>query len=116
MFDKEPYVLAVFASYRQMLIQGLQYMMQERGRKKIAIYYWDNAFGREHLDGAKEYLKAVGTDLVAEENYKEDDYDMSSQAVKLKKSGADCVALGASITGCIKIIKPCTISDTILMC
>ena len=104
-FDKEPYILAIFASYRQMLIQGLNYMMQQRGKKKIALFYWDNAFGLEHLEAAKEFLTAKGTDLVAEENYKEEDFDMSAQAMKLKKSNADCVALGASLTGCIKIIN-----------
>jgi ABC-type branched-subunit amino acid transport system substrate-binding protein len=80
-------------------------MMKERGRKRIAMFYTDNPLGYEYLDAAKEYLKALGKELVAEEKCKEADFDMSSQALKLKKSEADCVVVGATIGTSVKIIK-----------
>ncbi len=103
--DYEPYVFSDSASYRQLTIQGIKFMMKERGKKKVAIFYWDNPLGKEHLDAAIEYMKALGLSLAAEEKYKEEDYDMSSQATRLKKSGADCVVVGASPTGTAKILK-----------
>ena len=104
-FNSEPYVFGLKASYRQMMIQGIKYMMQQKGKKKIAVVYWDNAFGQEHIEAGEEYMAAVGQKLVAKENYKDEDYDMSPIASRLKRSGADCVALGASISSCAKIIK-----------
>ena len=105
MFDKEPYVFSDAASWRQLVIQSIRYMMKEKGKKKIAIFYWDNALGQEHLEGAREYMKAIGSSLVAEERFKEEDQDMSSQAIRLKKSEADLVLLGTSPTGGAKIAK-----------
>ena len=104
-FNCEPYVFGLKASYRNLMIQGIRYMMEQRNKKKIAVVYWDNAFGREHIDAAEEYMTVIGQKLVASEKYKDEDYDMSSVAAKVKKSEADCVALGASISGCAKIIK-----------
>ncbi len=105
MFDKEPYVFSDAASWRQLVIQSTRYMMKEKGKKKIAIFYWDNALGQEHLEGAREYMKAIGSALVAEERFKEEDQDMSSQAIRLKKSEADVVLLGTSPTAGAKIAK-----------
>ena len=104
-FNSEPYVFALKASYRHMQIQGIRYMMEQKGRKKIALVYWDNAFGQEHLEAAEEYMGVIGQKLTAVEKYKDEDYDMNPIAAKLKSSGADCVALGASISGCAKIIR-----------
>jgi ABC-type branched-subunit amino acid transport system substrate-binding protein len=80
-------------------------MMKERGKKKIAVSYLDNSFGEEHLDAAKEYMKAIGGGLVAEEKFKMEDYDMSSQATRLKKSEADCVVIAATPDGVAKVLK-----------
>jgi branched-chain amino acid transport system substrate-binding protein len=105
MFDKEPYVFSDAASWRQLVIQSTRFMMKDRGKQKIGVFYWDNALGLEHLEGAREYLKAIGSSLVAEEKYTDEDQDMSSQATRLKKSGAECVLLGVSPTGGAKIAK-----------
>ncbi len=105
LFDKEPYVFTDSSNYRQMCIQAIKYMMKEKGKKQIAVFYLDNPLGQEYLDAAREYMKAIGSALVAEEKYKEEDYDVSSQAVRLKKANADCIILGASPTGSAKILK-----------
>lgn len=105
LFDNEPFVFAEGASYRQMTIQGIKYMMEKRGHKRIGIFYWDNPLGQEHFDAAREYFKAIGGELVAEEKYKAEEYDMSSQAARLKNSGATCVILGSSPGGSTKILR-----------
>jgi len=105
MFSNHPLIFLHPATYRHSCIQSIRYMMKEKGRKRIAMFYTDHQLGYEYLDAAKEYLKAIGKELVAEEKCKEADFDMSSQALKLKKSEADCVVVGATIGTSVKIIK-----------
>jgi ABC-type branched-subunit amino acid transport system substrate-binding protein len=105
LFDNEPYVFTEGASYRQMTIQAIKFMTEKRNHKKVAVFYWDNPLGQEHLEAAKEYFKAVGGELAAEEKFKVEDYDMSSQAARLKNSGATCVIIAASPGGGTKILR-----------
>jgi branched-chain amino acid transport system substrate-binding protein len=104
-FDNEPLLFMVGPSYRQMTIQAIKFMMEKRGHKRIAVFYWDSQLGQEHNDAAKEYLKAIGSDLVAEEKHKAEDYDLSSQAARLKNSGATCVIAASSPGGAAKILR-----------
>jgi len=105
LFDNEPFVFTEGASYRQMTIQAIKFMTEKRNHKKVAVFYWDNPLGQEHFDAAKEYFKAVGGELAAEEKFKVEDYDMSSQAARLKNSGATCVIIAASPGGGTKILR-----------
>ncbi|MBW1801877.1 MAG: ABC transporter substrate-binding protein [Deltaproteobacteria bacterium] len=105
LLDNEPLIFSDAASYRQLCIQGIKYMMQTEGCKKIGVFYLDNPFGEEHLAAAREYLKAIGSKPVAEEKFKMDDYDVSSQATRLKKAGADCIVIAATPPGVAKILK-----------
>jgi branched-chain amino acid transport system substrate-binding protein len=105
LFDNEPFVFTEGASYRQMTIQAIKFMTERRGHKKIAVFYWDNPLGQEHYEAAKEYLKSVGGELAAEEKHKAEDYDLSSQAARLKNSGATCVIAASSPGGATKILR-----------
>jgi len=105
LFDNEPFVFTEGASYRQMTIQAIKFMTEKRNHKKVAVFYWDNPLGQEHVEAAKEYFKAVGGELTAEEKFKVEDYDMSSQAARLKNSGATCVIIAASPGGGTKILR-----------
>ncbi|MFZ0451918.1 MAG: ABC transporter substrate-binding protein, partial [Desulfatiglandaceae bacterium] len=105
LLDNDPFIFSDAASYRQLCIQGIKYMMQEQNCKKVAVFYLDNPFGDEHLEAAREYLSAIGSKPVAEEKFKIDDYDVSSQATRLKKSGADCIVIAATPPGVTKILK-----------
>ena len=105
LFDNEPYVFSEGASYRQMTIQAIHYFMKEKGHKKVAVFYWDNPLGQEHLTAAKEYMKAINQELVAEEKHKTEDYDLNPQAARLKASGATAVIIACSPGGGAKILK-----------
>ena len=105
LFDNEPYVFSEGASYRQMTIQAIHYFMKVKGHKKVAVFYWDNPLGQEHLAAAKEYMKAIGQELVAEEKHKTEDYDLNPQAARLKASGATAVIIACSPGGGAKILK-----------
>lgn len=84
--------LATYADQTWMIID---YLVKERKIKKIASFYQDDEYGLDgHLAG-KARLKQYDLSYVAEVDYKRADIDFSSQAAKLKASGAEAVILQA---------------------
>jgi branched-chain amino acid transport system substrate-binding protein len=84
--------LATFADQTWMIIDHL---VNERKIRKIASFYQDDEYGLDgHLAG-KARLKQYELAYVTEVDYKRADIDFSSQAAKLKESGADAVVLQA---------------------
>jgi branched-chain amino acid transport system substrate-binding protein len=84
--------LATYADQTWMIID---YLVKDRKIKKIASFYQDDEYGLDgHLAG-KARLKQYDLSYVAEVDYKRADIDFSSQAAKLKASGAEAVILQA---------------------
>jgi branched-chain amino acid transport system substrate-binding protein len=84
--------LATYADQTWLIID---YLVKERQLTKIASFYQDDEYGLDgHLAG-KARLKQAGLDYIAEVDYKRADIDFSSQAAKLKESGAEAVILQA---------------------
>jgi branched-chain amino acid transport system substrate-binding protein len=72
-----------------------QYAVDNLKAKKIAIFYQDDAFGKEGLNGIKAAAKTKGVDVTAEVSYQTTDKDFGPPALKLQQSGADTVILWA---------------------
>jgi ABC-type branched-subunit amino acid transport system substrate-binding protein len=98
------------------------------GIKKIAFFYQNDDYGKEGLQGAKEYLDKSGMKLVAEVPVEVADTDLKSHALKLKESGAEAVIMwvlpkhAAIILGVAKAagfqpqwIASTTLSDSTMM-
>jgi branched-chain amino acid transport system substrate-binding protein len=84
--------LATYADQTWMIVD---YLVKERKIRKIASFYQDDEYGLDgHLAG-KARLKQMDLTYVAEVDYKRADIDFSSQAAKLKESGAEAVILQA---------------------
>jgi branched-chain amino acid transport system substrate-binding protein len=84
--------LATYADQTWLIVD---YLVKERQLTKIASFYQDDEYGLDgHLAG-KARLKHYGLDYRAEVDYKRADIDFSSQAAKLKESGAEAVILQA---------------------
>jgi ABC-type branched-subunit amino acid transport system substrate-binding protein len=84
--------LATFADQTWLIVD---YLVKQRQLTKIASFYQDDEYGLDgHLAG-KARLKHYGLDYGAEVDYKRADIDFSSQAAKLKESGAEAVILQA---------------------
>src|SRR5947209_9370842 len=72
------------------------YLVKERKIRKIASFYQDDEYGLDgHLAGKSRLKHQYDLAYVAEVDYKRADIDFSSQAAKLKESGADAVILQA---------------------
>ncbi len=84
--------LATYADQTWLIIDHL---VKEKKIKKIASFYQDDEYGLDgHLAG-RARLRQHELAYVAEVDYKRADIDFSSQAAKLKESGAEAVILQA---------------------
>jgi branched-chain amino acid transport system substrate-binding protein len=74
----------------------VDYLVKERKLRKIASFYQDDEYGLDgHLGGKARLKNTHDLQYVAEVDYKRADIDFSSQAAKLKESGAEAVILQA---------------------
>jgi len=69
------------------------YAADELKAKKIAIFYQDDAFGKEGLQAITDAAKAKGQSIATTVSYQTTDKDFGSQALKLQQSGADTVIM-----------------------
>src|SRR5947207_9487544 len=65
------------------------------GTKKIAVFYQNDAFGKEGLDAVQAELKKRGLPAATGVSYETADTNFSAQALKLQTTGADTVILYA---------------------
>ena len=83
------------ATYADQTWLIIDYLVKERKLTRIASFYQDDEYGLDgHLAG-KARLKHYGLEYIAQVDYKRADIDFSSQAAKLKESGAEAVILQA---------------------
>ncbi|MFP4226162.1 MAG: ABC transporter substrate-binding protein, partial [Desulfobacterales bacterium] len=69
------------------------YAVNELGKKKIAIVYQNDDYGKQGLEGARFTLEKNGMELVETTPVAVTDTDMKPHIMKLKKSDADAVLL-----------------------
>src|SRR5215467_14191255 len=85
--------LATFADQTGLIID---YLVKERKFRKIASFYQDDEYGLDGHQAGKARLKhQYDRAYAVEADYKRADIDFSSQAAKLKESGAEAVVLQA---------------------
>ena len=85
--------LATFADQTGLIVD---YLVKERKFKKIASFYQDDEYGLDgHQAGKARLRNQYDRAYAAEVDYKRADIDFSSQAAKLKESGAEAVILQA---------------------
>lgn len=87
------FIFSTFPQYYQEAYVQTQYAVEKMGKKKIAFFYQNDDYGKEGLDGAKQYLEGKGMKLVAEVPVEVTDTDLKTHALKLKQSGAEVVIL-----------------------
>lgn len=93
-FIANPLKRPIFALQTNYLVEATlvsRYAADSLGAKKIAVFYQDDAFGKEGLDAIVGVAKAKGKEIVAQVSYQATDKDFSSHALKLQQSGADTV-------------------------
>ncbi|TMB98702.1 MAG: hypothetical protein E6J35_13315 [Chloroflexi bacterium] len=88
-------IYAVQLNYTTEATLATQYALDTMGTKKIAIFYQNDAFGKEGLDAVQAELKKRNLPAATGVSYETADTNFSAQALKLQTSGADTVILYA---------------------
>lgn len=74
----------------------VDYLVKDLKKTKFALIRDTTAFGQGQFDGFNKYLAANNLKLVADEQYNPEDKDFTGQLLKIQKSGAEVLLLGAS--------------------
>jgi len=91
------YLFAVYPLYELEAKALCRYAVANMGKKKIAIIYQNDDYGKNGLEGAKEELAAYGMELVAQVPVNATDSDLKPHIMQLKKSEADVVLLWTTV-------------------
>ena len=89
----------------------IKYAIETMGKKRIAIAYLNDEYGKNGLRGALEELKAHGMKAVAQVSMENKDTDLKPHVMKLRQSKADLVLMwtgvghSARIVGTAKAMK-----------
>jgi len=122
------YIFPIFPLYVDESKALTRYFFEQLKLTKVAVFYQNDDYGKQGLEGVERYEKEKGLKLAASVSAEVTDRDLSSHALKLKDSGAEAVIMWAMPTHgalllaeCAKIgYKPqwgtsATLSDAALM-
>jgi branched-chain amino acid transport system substrate-binding protein len=87
------YLFGVYPLYKDEAYLLTKYAVEQMGLKKIGFFYQNDDYGKEGLEGAKEYLDQKGMQFVSAVPVEVADTDLKTHALKLKESGAEAVIM-----------------------
>ena len=94
---KAPYVQVVGGTYEIEMINGVEFLVKEKGLKKgdkIGHVYFEGEYGESALKGSKYAAEKAGLTIV-EQRIKPTDNDMTSQVSALKAAGVKAILISA---------------------
>jgi len=91
LFEDEAYALAGFLHDKMRF-------------KKVAVFYQNDDYGKQGLNGVEKYFKEKNVALVAKVTGEVTDRDLSTHAMKLKNSGAEAVVIWTNPTHSVLIL------------
>ena len=98
------YLFAVYPLY-YIEAKGLcEYAVKTLGKKRIAIAYQNDDYGKNGVKGAAEQLEKYGMKLVAQIPVENADTDMKPHIMKFKKADADVVLLWVTPTHAVRLV------------
>jgi branched-chain amino acid transport system substrate-binding protein len=100
----QEYLFAVYPLYYNEAKVLTQYAVQTLGKKRIAIAYQNDDYGKNGVSGAEAALAKLGLELVAKVPVELTDTDMKPHLMQLRKSQADAVILWVGPVHGIRII------------
>lgn len=98
------YLFAVYPLYFIEAKALCRYAVEKLGKKRVAVAYQNDDYGKNGLEGAAEALEKMGLKLVAQIPVEKSDTDMKPHVMKLKKAKADVVLLWVTPVHAIRIV------------
>jgi branched-chain amino acid transport system substrate-binding protein len=93
------------ASYHDMERAGVKLFAQTYGKKRFCAMSQDTDYGRDVMDGARDQLKAMNMQLVAETLHKPTDTEFSAAVAKLRDADCNLILLGTIVRDTVQIVS-----------
>ena len=97
-------LFAVYPLYYGEAKALIKYAIEEMGKKRIAIAYLNDEYGKNGLRGALAELKAHGMKAVAQVSMENKDTDLKPHVMKLRQSKADLVLMWTGVGHSVRIV------------
>ena len=94
----QKYIFPIYPLYIDEAFALTRYFHENLKLTKIAMFYQNDDYGKQGLEGVEHYVKAKSLQLVATVSAEVTDRDLSSHALTLKSSGAQAVIMWAMPT------------------
>jgi len=100
----QKYLFTVYPLYFNEAKTLVKYAVETLGKKRVAIAYLNDEYGKNGLRGALEELKSHGMEAVAQVPVEKNDSDLKPHVMKLRKSKADMVLLWTTVGHAVRIV------------
>jgi len=100
----QKYLFAVYPLYYTEAKSLVRYAVEKMGKKRVAIAYQNDEYGKNGLRGAIEELAAHNLKPVAQVPVEIRDSDVKPHVMKLRQSKADMVLLWTSVGHAVRIV------------
>lgn len=105
--DRLKYVFIDYPDYADEADYLVTYSVKSLGTRKLAVFYQNDDWGREVMEGVSRAMKTLGgkAALAAAVPYEVSDRELGRQALKLRESGADTLFLAALNTHSANLVR-----------
>ncbi|GAB6876873.1 ABC transporter substrate-binding protein [Thermaerobacter litoralis] len=93
----DPLLFAGLMSYKREANLLVRYAVETLKITKLGVFYQNDDFGRDGLEGAKAAAARMGAQIVAEVSYAPADVSVAAQALRLKEAGAEGVLIWSTV-------------------
>ncbi|MDH3232739.1 MAG: ABC transporter substrate-binding protein [Alphaproteobacteria bacterium] len=82
---------SISAPYDTQVMSGIKYAVEKMGKKRIAVIYQDDEFGKDIRDAVLKQTKAMGMKVVAMASFKRGSTNFSSQVARVRRANPDLI-------------------------
>jgi len=101
------YIFPMYPLYIDEAYALTQYFFEKMNITKVAMFYQNDDYGKQGLEGVERYEKEKNRKLAASVSAEVTDRDLSSHALRLKDSGAEAVIMWAMPTHGALLLNEC---------
>lgn len=101
------YIFPIYPLYVDEAHGLTEYLFEQMKLTKVAMFYQNDDYGKQGLEGVERYEKEKNLKLAASVSAEVTDRDLSSHALKLKNSGAQAVIMWAMPTHAALLLTEC---------
>jgi ABC-type branched-subunit amino acid transport system substrate-binding protein len=101
------YIFPIYPLYVDEAYALTRYFFEQMKITKVAMFYQNDDYGKQGLEGVERYEKEKNLKVVASVSAEVTDRDLSSHALKLKNSGAEAVIMWAMPTHGALLLREC---------